>query len=538
MIGATVWIVAREYDGLAGVGGVKDVSRQLAEALAIHGKCKVRVVLPFYGFMDNVSMGFEPVFFPGPLPGCRRSVFAVDMNYPGDERREQVSFRKAHINGVTVYLVDAKRFREKSGVYTYTEREENSSSWKICGMGHYDYFPINILLQKAALDLMILLDERPDVIHCQDGHAATLAPMVRQNEGYRHFFSASGLVVTIHNAGSGYHQDIDDLKFAQAITGLPAKFISNSLLGKSFDPFIAASDHAVFNTVSENYAWELRETPEDSRTGWLGHKLMKRGVYLEGVTNGINPADFDPMQPEKLGLPAPFDPSTGNLAGKLSCKKAMLQALHDGRDRIGKVIKYGYLTDDTKQPLLTFIGRLTHQKGVDVLVDSLIDLLSKDKNFQVLLLGSGSKEFEDQLVELLLDSSAAGRVCFLKGYDPDIAARVYAAGDFFLIPSLYEPCGLTDYIAQLLGNIPIVHHVGGLVKVVDRVTGFAYQEHEALALSDTIKAALQLYRYSPKMILKMQQAAVQRIHKHHTWKEVMTAYMELYSKSIELICHD
>ncbi len=533
-----IWMVSREYDGLAGAGGVKDVSRQLAEALVQYGQCSVGVVIPLYGFMDSAVGNFQPVSFPALRPDRSRRVFSIEMNYPGDERREKVSFRYARINKVKVYLIEAKRFQEKSGVYTYTAEEEKNSSWKVRGRGHYDYFAMNILLQKAALALMILLDERPDVIHCQDGHAAILAAMIRENEGYRHFFASSGLVVTIHNAGIGYHQEVDDLKFARSVTGLPVRVINNSLLAKSFDPFLAAADYAVLNAVSENYARELRETKEDSRTGWLGHHLQKRGVRLEGVTNGINPAAFDPQKPKELGLAAAFAPGRGDLAGKVVCKEAMLKSLDNGRDKIGKVIKHGFLAGDIKQPLLTFIGRLTSQKGVDVLVKCLEPLLARDKDFQILLLGSGSSEFEEHLIMLAADEQAAGRVCFLKGYDPELAIKVYAAGDFFLVPSLYEPCGLTDYIAQLLGNIPIVHHVGGLIKVVDRATGFAYEKHEAEALSNAVEAALRMYRYSADVIISMQQAAVNRIYKHHTWEQVMTAYMQLYHQSIEMICHD
>ncbi len=533
-----IWMVSREYDGLAGAGGVKDVSRQLAESLIQHGNCAVKVVIPLYGFMDTSALGLEKVTIPGPLSGCTRTEFDIDMNYPDEERQEKVSFWHCQINGVCVYLVDSDRFREKSGVYTYTEDEESRSSWKVSGFGHYDFFAMNILLQKSALDFMILQNERPDIIHCQDGHAATLPAMVRENQGYRHFFGSTGIVVTIHNAGIGYHQEIDDLEFAQSVTGLPSAFIKNALLGEAFDPFMAAASHAVLNAVSDNYARELRETDEDRRTGWLGHELQLKGVRLGGITNGINPVDFDPTQPKKLGLAAAFDPVSGDLDGKAICKVAMLQALEKDQAINGNVSKHGFLTNNKKQPLLTFIGRLTHQKGVDVLDQCLGPLLAKDKEFQILLLGSGAREFEEYLIRLTTEPEASGRVCFLKGYDPELALKIYAAGDFFIIPSLYEPCGLTDYIAQLLGNLPIAHHVGGLVKIVDRATGFTYQKHESFALTAAIESALRLYRYSPDMITSMQEAAVRRIHKHHTWKHVMSEYLELYHQSLEMICHD
>jgi len=529
----SVWMTSREYEGLAGAGGVKDVCRQLAEALAGDGGVSVKVVLPCYGFMDPEGLGFKRLELPGPFPQSRRRSFAVDMNYPDNERREVVSVWFQTINNVLIYLLDTDRFREKKDVYAYTAEEAKKTFWQKKGMGHYDYFAMNILLQKASLDLMIILLERPDIIHCQDGHSATLPVMMREIEGYRHYFRSTGALVTIHNAGRGYHQEVDDIVFAKMITGLPARVIKTSLLGKSFDPFLASAGYAVFNTVSENYARELRETGEDIRTGWLGHKLKERGVHLEGITNGINPDDFDPRRTAKSGLAFGFDPIKGKLAGKLKCKRAMIEKLISHIDS-EKVRQYGFL-EKKSWPLFTFIGRLTTQKGVDVMVECLSSLLEQDKEFQVLLLGSGTEDFEKILIDLTENPKGKGRVCFLQGYDPELAREVYAAGDFFLIPSLYEPCGLTDYIAQLHGNIPIVHYVGGLVKVVDNETGFTYNEHKSTALAEAMQRALRSYRTSPEQHKRMQKDAVQLILDNHTWEKVMDNYLDLYRKSVAMI---
>lgn len=533
-----IWMVSREYDGLAGAGGVKDVCRQLAETLVQHGNCRVRVVLPRYGFMDVAELGFRPLPLPR-RPGCpeSRTAFAVDMNYPDKERRELVSVWTKKIKGVELYLLEARRFAEKLGVYTYTAEEEKRESWQQRGNGHFDYFAMNLLLQKATLDLMILLNHRPDIIHCQDGHAATLPAMVRENPGYRHFYQNSGTVVTIHNAGLGYHQEIADLDFARSITGLPESVILAGRLENNFDPFVAAAGYARMNTVSENYGRELQETSEDGRTGWLGHRLLQRGVKLAGITNGINPEDFNPGRPEKLGLDAPFNPATGDLGGKAICKEKMVASC----SRNGKwelVEQYGRLSIDSALPLFTFIGRLTAQKGVDVLLRavSLLQAEKEKKEFQLLILGSGEPELEQQLQALTELEAVAGRICFLKGYDPALANKIYAAGDFFLIPSLYEPCGLTDYIAQLLGNLPIVHHVGGLVKVLDGKTGFAYTEHSPAALAEAMQRALALYSDDPEKLKAMQQAAVQRIHRHHSWQQVMQDYFHLYRDALAMCC--
>uniref|UniRef100_UPI0040572CBD glycogen synthase n=1 Tax=Candidatus Electronema sp. TaxID=2698783 RepID=UPI0040572CBD len=528
-----ILMVSREYEGLAGAGGVKDVCRQLAEALAQHGGCDVRAALPLYGFMDAAALGFERLPLPCPCreaAGKPASSFEVDMNYPGRERREEVSVWQRSIRGVTVYLLDSKRFAEKHGVYTYTAEEEAQKSWQQAGAGHFDYFAMNILLQKAALELLILLNFRPDIIHCHDGHAAVLPAMMRENEGWRHWFCRTGAAVTIHNAGMGYHQEVADIEFAEAVTGLPPSVVRSGIFNSCFDPFAAAAGYAVMNTVSENYARELQKSEEDSRTGWLGHHLLRKGVTLAGITNGICPEDFNPREAEKLGLDAAFDPASGELHGKRVCKERLLAACGEEQNW-EKVTQHGSLRFEPDLPLFTFIGRLTAQKGVDVLLKALILLAATgETGFQTLILGSGEKYLEEHLKEM----TAAGgeRLCFLQGYAPALANRIYAAGDFFLIPSLYEPCGLTDYIAQLFGNLPVAHHVGGLVKVLDGETGFAYQEHAPEALAAAMQQALGLHRSDPARLDAMRRAAVARIHERHTWERVMQDYLALYRQAM------
>lgn len=534
-------MVSREYDGLAGAGGVKDVCRQLAESLAGAGGCRVRVVLPRYGFMDAQALGFAPLRLPGsPCADIETldaaDTLSLDMNYPVENRRERITIWQSVKRGVNVYLVESERFAEKLNVYTYTAEEEREQPWQKQGTGHYDYFAMNILLQKAALALMMALNERPDVIHCQDGHTAVLPAMIREMEGYRQFFRLTGAVVTIHNAGIGYHQEVGDLPFALAITGLPEQVVNDALLGTDFDPFLAAAPYAVLNTVSEQYARELQETAEDARTGWLGHQLRLRGVTLAGVINGINPEDFNASRGKaQLGLAASFDVARGRLAGKLACKESLLHALETGEIG-GRVTQAGRLALHPGQPLLTFIGRLTAQKGVDILLASCEELLREDPEFQLLVLGGGDPQLEERLAAMAEGEEFNGRVCFLGGYDQELAMKIYAAGDFFLIPSLYEPCGLTDYIAQLLGNLPIVHHVGGLVKVLDGRTGFSYLEHTPEALTECVRRALSLYRTDPAGIMSMQQQAVRHIREQYSWDQVKDRYLALYGQSVRMAC--
>jgi starch synthase len=295
---------------------------------------------------------------------------------------------------------------------------------------------------------------------------------------------------------------------------------------------LAASGYSLMNTVSENYARELQETDDDEMTGWLGHKLLSRGVVLEGVTNGINPEHYDPSRPEALGLPAGFSPARDSWAGKIRCRADLVANLAKGS--WPGVQQTGSLDSHPSQPLFTLIGRLTPQKGVDKLVGALETLLPHDKKFQILIMGSGEEEIEADLVRLAGKKEYQGRLCLLRGYDEKLAMLVYAAGDFFVIPSRYEPCGLTDFIAQLFGNLPIVHHIGGLVKVVDGVTGFAYREHNSAALMGAMLKAMELFRTEPGKIREMRQAAIAHIHQRYTWDIVVDHYLQLYRRAMEM----
>lgn len=514
-----IWMVTREYDGLAEAGGVKDVCRQLSEALVRAGK-SVTVVLPCYGFIAPIAAGFKKTDL----------VFDVDLDYTLQRRRETVTVWQATRQGVRILLLDADRFREKQSVYTYTMADETADFTHRQGDGHFDYFAMNILLQKAALNLMILLQERPHIIHGQDGHTAILPAIARESAGYRQYFRNTGLLVTIHNAGIGYHQEVGDLAFAQAASGLPSQVINNNLLDGKFDPFIAASSYAQLNTVSENYARELQETGDDALTGWLGHHLLARGIKITGITNGINPEIFDPENPGALGLPAAYRPGTDNQEGKRACRQELCRRLQAGN--ISGLLQAGHLDYNPAQPLFTMISRLMVQKGLDILIQALAELLEQDPEFQVVILGTGSAEIEQALANLAATPRYLGRICLLRGYHAALANLVFAAGDFFLIPSRYEPCGLTDYIAQLAGSIPVVHHVGGLVKVVDNKTGFAFKEYTPQALARAMTRAMTIFRDNPGKIIRIQQQALARIRDRYTWDKVLQHYLALYQAAI------
>lgn len=526
-----IWMLSREYGDLAGAGGVKDVVCQLAEALARWTGRSLHVVLPMYGFIQARERGFvqleDPVCAGHPLQ------LSIDMHEPHRTVYEQAGFYWLKENRVNIYLVDADRFREKSDVYTYTETDEQRVWWQKKASGHHDYFAMNLLLQKAALELMVALGEIPDIIHCHDGHTAVLPALIREISGYRSYFRQSACLVTIHNAGYGYHQEIADKSYARTITGLPEQVLDSHLLDRKFDPFLTAGHYALLNTVSENYARELQETDSDHLTGWLGHELLNRGVRLEGITNGIDPCQFTTDEKNRSDRKTGFDPLNidDELDDKRYAKEALLNTLADTSEIPG-VEQFGALQVASGNPLFTFIGRLSEQKGIDIISDMLPEFLGKHQQAMMLILGSGSEKMERSLISLATSEHLWSRICFLRGFHPGLAKKVFAAGDFFLIPSRYEPCGLTDFIAQLFGNIPVVHHVGGLVKVRDGVTGIAYHGNQPADLFEAMERGLHLYENSD-MRRAIQVQAVAEIEEKYTWKKVMKRYLDLYRMAWE-----
>lgn len=525
-----IWMITREFGELAGAGGVKDVTVQLSRAMAAWSGRNVHVVMPCYGFIDPEEQGFT--LLPQSASSDTPLEFEVDMNYAGEERRETIKVWLARQERIYVYLLDSSRFREKRAVYSYTAEDEELNPEQLHGVGHYDYFAMNLLLQKGAIQLMVLRGEKPDIIHCHDGHSAVLPAVIQETPWLKSLFQQTGFLVTVHNAGLGHHQDVADLPYAKAMTGLPERVIMSSLLNKSYNPLITAGMYAIMNTVSENYAKELQESEEDAQTGWLGHRLVDMGIRLEGVTNGIDPSAFDPKLGEKIGLAASYDLlKDETMAGKKQCKKALIAELSNGSG-VGQVKQYGFLAQEQNSPLLTFIGRLSTQKGIDILKGTAGEMLERELDFSLVILGSGTAEVEKGLIELATSTAARGKICFLSGYDPLLANRVFSGGDFFLVPSRYEPCGLTDFIAQLFGNLPIVHHVGGLVKVQDERTGFAYRGNSvASLLGATLRAMEKIGDHQG--IRQMQMDAVKTIGERYTWKVVKDDYLKLYQRAIE-----
>lgn len=523
--------VSREYGGLAGAGGIKDVVEGLAKASAALG-IDTHVFLPLYRVIEeNPELKLKESWS-----------FSVPMHYRTERRFEHVTILSAKLQPhLHAHLVRTDRYRwlydevggiERRGIYQYTEQEARALGRPgLKGQGYSDFFAMNVLLVKATLGALGRMSDKPDVIHCHDGHAALL-PVLAQasHEGFDPFLGFIPTVITIHNAGIGYHQEVADIEFAASVCGLPREVVLGCLFDGKFDPLYAGGLFCSrLNTVSENYAHELQRSGKDAATGWLGHALASQGVELVGITNGVDTERYDPKNAVP-GLPASFDPRSGDFNGKELCKKTTLEKVAETEAPLNLRTE-GACPYNPDVPLLTFVGRMEKQKGVEVLADALEDLFASDDDVQFLALGTGAPHTESRFRHLA--DRFQGRVLIIFGYDPALADQIFAAGDFLLVPSQYEPCGLTDFYAQLLGNIPIVHRVGGLVKTVDDMFGLSYVGGKA-ELLECLRRALTMYREKEKTALRRIQAdAASNVHKNFSWPKVLKKkYLSLYNEAI------
>lgn len=517
----SVYLVTREYAGVAEAGGVKNVTRSLAESLARAG-VRVTVFLPRYGFIPREGI---------PVWSC--SLPAADSVFP-------VSFFSREINGVRIILIDAPVYGGKHQVYVYTEDEAALIPGCRRGSGHLDVDVMNILLQQAVIRFAVERGERPDIVHAHDAHAALLPVLVRADREARRAFDSAGFLVTIHNAGPGYRQTLASLSYAVEITGLDPRFCADGLLSGAVEPFLAAANYACLTTVSPWYAEELMNPgPLDSTEG-LAAVFRERSIKVTGITNGIDRHRYLPSDRECSLLPYEFDPEKGDVKGKYRCREELFRRLAAGE--LPAALKaVGSLSQGEGGPLLCYQGRIAAQKGLSVLVEALKRVFSSESRCDFILLGQGDPALEEALAELA--SAYPGRFVHLRGYDRLWARLAVASADFIVLPSEYEPCGLEDLIAQIYGTLPVARAVGGLRKIRDGETGFLYGDasrpNDPEELADVLRRVIGLFEscggndFHDSRFLEMIMKAARRVTEDFDWDRIVReSYIPLYAKNI------
>jgi len=467
-----ILFAAAEAYPLAKVGGLGDVAGSLPKALRALGH-DVRIALPRYGVVREVKEDLGP--------------FAVPI---GGDRRE-ARLKTSSIDDVPVYLVDAPDLFDRPNVYEY---EDDGKRFAFFG--------------RAILDLIPAADWWPDVIHLNDWHSALAAAFLRTTHAGDPRYRQMRSVLTIHNL---LHQGVFGRDLFEW-SGLPLEAWNPE--GVEFYGQLnflkAGIVHADrVNTVSPTYATEIQTEEYGEKLDGL---LRSRAAKLSGILNGI---DYDVWNPAKDKLLA--QTYTKTTVEKKAKDKAALQR------EVG-------LAANPKAPLIGIVGRVTAQKGFDILTPALPDIL--DMGAQAVLLGTGEKRYEEPLAALAKENPSF--VAALK-YDEVLAHRIYAGADFFLMPSRFEPCGLGQIISLRYGTVPIVRATGGLADTVTDVTanpkggnGFVFAGYTTEACLDAAKRGLEFHRKGRGWKALQQRGMVADL----SWKASAKAYADLYGQAL------
>lgn len=444
-----ILMVCSEYAPIAKVGGLADVTAGLGEWLARNGH-EVAIVMPFYRGMKDPKpeLSEKPLLGPKPVPGDESSNYAVyRLNTDG------------HGDRPAIYLVDAP---SRFGGSVYSSGEHEALRF--------------LLLSRAALELAVAIDFRPDILHCHDWHAAPAAIMLRATMGHEPTFRRTYIALTIHNIGYQGVFAAEVLQKASESALLPV------MTADSEDPaqinFLRSGIlHAdVLTTVSPTHAQEI-QTAEYGMG--LDAILRQRRHRLVGILNGVDYSRWDPSSDPLL--PASF--STLDPGGKRLCREALAA-------QAGLRLEEGV-------PVVGMVTRLAQQKGIDIVIHALPGLL-EERRFACVFLGTGEARYAAALRGLA--ERFPGRVAFLEVHDERLAHLIYAGSDLFLVPSLYEPCGLTQMYAMRYGTVPVVRRTGGLADTVTHFdpatgtgTGSVFLDADVGGLSWALRTALDWY---------------------------------------------
>ncbi len=468
-------IAASEAAPFSKTGGLGDVMQALPEALSKIPGNSVALFLPYYGRVKR-DKRWECEFLTS---------FAVTLAW----RQCHVGlFRlKTRRKKLQIYFIDNERYFDREPIYGHMDDGER-----------YAYF------SKAVLACLNYLDFRPDVIQCNDWQTA-LIPVVLQGE-FRPVFPQTKTVFTIHNieyqgwAGGDFNYDV---------LGLPEQYTEVLRYGDASNFMKAAIVMAdAVSTVSETYAREL-QYPYYSHG--MSDVLTQRAGSFYGITNGIDTTVFDPGK--SANLPRNYTAET-MAEGKAGNKQALQQELG--------------LNQEPDAALFAIVSRLAGHKGVDLLTYIIHTLMSRP--VQLVIIGTGEALYEQALAALA--RQYPGRMVLRLAFDPNLAERVYAGADAYLMPSRSEPCGLSQLIAMHYGTIPVVHATGGLRDTVPPYQpetgegrGFTFQSYNGEDFMAAIDRALALYFDNRD---GWNALAARDMDLEVSWKAPAQAYMEMF----------
>lgn len=470
-----VCFIAAEAAPFVKVGGLGDVIGSLPKALRELG-VDARVILPLYSSINRERFGLK-----------YKAYQFVDLGW----RHSYCGIFETEVDGVPCYFVDNEQYFNRDSIYGQADDGER-----------FAFF------SKAALEILPALDFKPDVVNVNDWHTALSViylDVLKSCEA--EFYKDMKSVLSIHNIE--FQGRFNPYEMGN-LFGLENKYFDALIYNGDVNLLKGAIQLADrVNTVSETYA---REILDPYFSYGLDKILTVEQGKLRGILNGIDVDKFNPKTDPMI--PVNYDLKTfeDKVQNKLAFQKEM------------------DLEVNADIPLIGMVTRLTHQKGIDLILQASEEILKTGA--QLVILGTGDAHYESALRSL--EHYRHDRVRSILLFSNEMSAKIYAASDLFLMPSKTEPCGLSQLISMRYGTVPVVHRVGGLRDTVIPFTGvegngFTFESFQAGDMMDAIYRAVTCFYQSPdewKQIIK------NNLQKDVSWEQSAKKYLDLYHEVV------
>ena len=459
-------------------GGLADVAFSLPPALQQAGD-NIEIIVPYYK-MTRDGYGDEIKFVKNCV--CQLG-----------ERRIEYGLHRGELNGVTVWFVEHEHFFHRPRLYGYGDDSLR-----------FAFF------SRAVIDLIGQLDYMPEILHCNDWETALAVIYLKNDAVVRDELKPIKSVYTIHNIAYQGQFGADEMTTTFALPegwyqgGLGYEFEGRHDINLMKGAMLMAD---AVSTVSPTYARELHY-PQFA-FGLQGVVDMVNNK-LYGILNGIDCDHYDPARDPLI----PYHFTAHNLGGKAKCKREIQRM-------------FG-LAEEPEWPLLASVARLVEQKGIELIKEILPKLM--DMGVQLIVFGQGDQKYIDYFN--WAKQNWPGQLGFSSDYNEPMASKVFAGADMYLMPSRFEPCGLSQMMAMRYGTVPIVHETGGLkdsvraYKEFDGIgDGFAFSDYQSKDLYLAIREAVKLYFSDAEMFDKLRQRCM---NKDFSWDKSAQQYQRMY----------
>jgi starch synthase len=464
-----------EADPFIKTGGLGEVGGSLPSALQRQG-ADVRVIMPKHSVIpEHFRKKFKHL-----------NHFHVPLAW----RRQYCGLEELTYNGIHYYFIDNEYYFKRSNLY-----------------GEFDEAEQYAFFSRAVLESLVHLPEfKPDIIHCHDWHTALIPLLLKEFYSKEPLYYSLKSVFTIHNLK---YQGIFPREVLTDVVGLEEKYFTNETL--EFNGAVNYMKAGLLyadkiTTVSPTYAEEIQYS-------FYGEKLegilQKRKDSLAGILNGIDYEIYNPYSDPYIN--APYGTS--------------LQAKEDNKNDLQRILGLPVRSD---VPMLGMVSRLVDQKGLDLLSFIMEEILMLD--VQMVILGTGERQYEETLRHFT--AKYPEKLAFRKEFNDQLAHKIYAGIDMLLMPSRFEPCGISQMIAMRYGTIPIVRETGGLKDTVTPYNeftgegnGFTFMNYNAHELLFTVQRAVKVFGSDKSAWTKLKRSAMKR---DSSWDLSAEAYMKIY----------